>query len=154
MTPTEEEKAFAPIGACTGGADYRGALVMIEDFKGRLLLQMRDRNAPVHPGEWGLFGGGVEPGETLAQAASREVREEIGVEIGEVDGVIRVISPLAGSPAARAGIRSGDVWWCQGYSEPGAGSASGTSARYGRGCWREPMRARASASPARLPTMP
>lgn len=32
----------------------------------------------------------------------------VGVEIGEVDGVIRVISPLAGSPAARAGIRSGD----------------------------------------------
>jgi len=32
----------------------------------------------------------------------------VGVEIGEIDGVIRVISPLAGSPAARAGIRSGD----------------------------------------------
>jgi carboxyl-terminal processing protease len=32
----------------------------------------------------------------------------VGVEIAEVDGVIRVISPLAGSPAALAGIRSGD----------------------------------------------
>jgi carboxyl-terminal processing protease len=32
----------------------------------------------------------------------------IGIEVAEVDDAIRVISPIAGSPAARAGIRSGD----------------------------------------------
>lgn len=32
----------------------------------------------------------------------------VGVEVGEVDGVITVITPMAGSPAARSGIRSGD----------------------------------------------
>ena len=32
----------------------------------------------------------------------------IGIEVSEVDGVIRVITPIAGSPAARSGIRSGD----------------------------------------------
>ena len=32
----------------------------------------------------------------------------VGIEVGEVDGRIRVISPMAGSPAARSGIRSGD----------------------------------------------
>ena len=32
----------------------------------------------------------------------------IGIEVGEVDGVMRVISPIAGSPAARSGLRSGD----------------------------------------------
>ncbi len=32
----------------------------------------------------------------------------VGVEISEVDGNIRIISPIAGSPAARAGLRSGD----------------------------------------------
>ncbi len=32
----------------------------------------------------------------------------IGVEISEVEGVVRIISPIAGSPAARAGLRSGD----------------------------------------------
>ncbi len=32
----------------------------------------------------------------------------VGIEVSEVDGVIRVISPIAGSPAARSGIRSGD----------------------------------------------
>jgi len=32
----------------------------------------------------------------------------IGIEVGQVDGVIRVITPIAGSPAARSGMRSGD----------------------------------------------
>jgi carboxyl-terminal processing protease len=32
----------------------------------------------------------------------------IGIEVAEVDGDIRVITPIAGSPAARSGIRSGD----------------------------------------------
>ncbi len=32
----------------------------------------------------------------------------VGIEVAEVDDAIRVISPIAGSPAARAGIRSGD----------------------------------------------
>ena len=32
----------------------------------------------------------------------------VGVEVGEIDGSIRVITPITGSPAARSGIRSGD----------------------------------------------
>jgi len=32
----------------------------------------------------------------------------IGIEVDEIDGVVMVITPIAGSPAARAGIRSGD----------------------------------------------
>jgi len=32
----------------------------------------------------------------------------VGLEVGEAEGVIRVITPIAGSPAARSGIRSGD----------------------------------------------
>ncbi|MDH3490740.1 MAG: S41 family peptidase [Gammaproteobacteria bacterium] len=32
----------------------------------------------------------------------------IGIEVDEVDGALRVITPIAGSPAARSGIRSGD----------------------------------------------
>ena len=33
----------------------------------------------------------------------------IGIEIGTADGEVRVITPMAGSPAARAGVRSGDL---------------------------------------------
>jgi carboxyl-terminal processing protease len=32
----------------------------------------------------------------------------VGIEVAEIDSALRVISPIAGSPAARAGIRSGD----------------------------------------------
>ena len=32
----------------------------------------------------------------------------VGIEVAEIEDSIRVISPIAGSPAARAGIRSGD----------------------------------------------
>lgn len=32
----------------------------------------------------------------------------VGIEVAEVDDAIQVISPIAGSPAARAGLRSGD----------------------------------------------
>jgi carboxyl-terminal processing protease len=32
----------------------------------------------------------------------------VGIEVGEVDGLIQVITPILGSPAARSGIRSGD----------------------------------------------
>ncbi len=45
----------------------------------------------------------------------------IGIEVGEIDGTIRVISPIVGSPAARSGIRSGDqIIAVDGHSvEPG-----------------------------------
>ncbi len=33
----------------------------------------------------------------------------IGVEVDEVDGALQVVTPIAGSPAARSGIRSGDT---------------------------------------------
>jgi len=32
----------------------------------------------------------------------------VGIEVGEVDGAITVVTPITGSPAARSGIRSGD----------------------------------------------
>ena len=33
----------------------------------------------------------------------------IGIEVGEVEGQVRIITPIAGSPAARSGLRSGDL---------------------------------------------
>jgi ADP-ribose pyrophosphatase YjhB (NUDIX family) len=49
-------------------------VAVIED--GRVLLTQRE-DFPV----WCLPGGGVDPGESLAQAAVREVREETGLEV-------------------------------------------------------------------------
>jgi ADP-ribose pyrophosphatase YjhB (NUDIX family) len=62
-----------------------GAIVL--DASGRLLLVRRGR--PPAQGRWSLPGGRVEPGETPAQAAVREVREETGLDV--------VVSRLVGS---------------------------------------------------------
>jgi 8-oxo-dGTP diphosphatase len=70
---------------------------VVRDDDGRLLLVRRGR--PPAQGRWSLPGGRIEPGETAAEAAAREVQEETGleVEIGPVlitaliwDGEFRV----------------------------------------------------------------
>ncbi len=53
------------------------ALAIIKREK-QFLLQLRDDVPNIsHPGQWGLFGGHVEPGETPAVAVKREILEEI-----------------------------------------------------------------------------
>jgi ADP-ribose pyrophosphatase YjhB (NUDIX family) len=54
--------------------------------KSTLLLMQRSDN-----GAWGLPGGYVEAGESVAQATAREVREETGVEV-EVGRLVGVYS--------------------------------------------------------------
>lgn len=51
---------------------------IIQDRKGRILLQRRSDY-----GDWGLPGGGMEPGETVEATMRREVLEETGLEVGE-----------------------------------------------------------------------
>jgi 8-oxo-dGTP pyrophosphatase MutT (NUDIX family) len=45
---------------------------------------LRRPDLPSHPGQVGLPGGGVEPGEAAWQAAAREAEEEIGVRASEL----------------------------------------------------------------------
>jgi ADP-ribose pyrophosphatase YjhB (NUDIX family) len=67
-----------------------GAVVL---HRGRVLL-VRRGHAPAS-GKWSIPGGSVDLGETTADAARREVREECGIEVrlagvaGVVDRVIR-----------------------------------------------------------------
>jgi 8-oxo-dGTP diphosphatase len=73
-----------------------GAGAVIVD-RGRVLLALRG-NAPLK-NRWSLPGGMVELGETVREAAAREVREETGlhVEVGQLLGVFdRVIRDHAG----------------------------------------------------------
>lgn len=70
-------------GAC--GTSYRPrvppAIIVAVERPGQILLA-RGRGFP--PGLYGLVAGFVEPGETLEEAAVREVREEVGLEIADL----------------------------------------------------------------------
>lgn len=60
------------------------AVGVIRNSDGDYLLCRMPPDRGVFPGEWGLPGGGVEPGETLDQALRREIREELGLELQHV----------------------------------------------------------------------
>ena len=50
-----------------------------------LLLTRRAESLRHHPGQWAFPGGRLEAGETLVEAALREMNEEVGVELAEKD---------------------------------------------------------------------
>jgi len=61
-----------------------GVGVVIRDHEGRILFEKRSDSRM-----WAIPGGGVEPGESVKEAALREIREETGltVEITRLVGV-------------------------------------------------------------------
>lgn len=98
--------------------------VLVRDRAGRLLV-VRRRNPPAE-GRWSIPGGRVEDGESLAEAARREAREETGldVEVGAVVGRVELAGPdgqvyavtdfaatVAGGLEPVAGDDATDVRW-------------------------------------------
>lgn len=54
-------------------------VVVLPVFRQRVLMQLRDFKPEIDvPGCWGFFGGAIDPPESPLEAASREIREEIG----------------------------------------------------------------------------
>lgn len=58
------------------------AVAAIVVVSGHYLLQLRDvKRGIFFPGQWGCFGGALEPGEAERAALVRELREELGLEL-------------------------------------------------------------------------
>ena len=97
-----------------------GVGAFITDAAGRLLLVKRLR-AP-EAGHWGLPGGKVDFGETIAQTCAREIREELGVEIavGALLCVVDQIDPAAGTHWVAPVFRAAIVAGAPSNREPGA----------------------------------
>lgn len=76
MSVSAPHNLFASLSAplCLGDAV---AAVIVDEY-GRYLLQQRDDKPGIfYPAHWGLFGGGIEPGESDEQALRRELLEEL-----------------------------------------------------------------------------
>ena len=87
--------------------ERRAARVLLFDPDQRLLLMKgRLASAPQAPGEWFTVGGGIEPGETVQEAARREVAEEAGFADAVVGPVVwRREGRLALQPGALLLVR-------------------------------------------------
>ena len=55
--------------------------------EGRVLLVHRSPNRRAYPGVWDLPGGHIETGETELAALTREMHEELGVQIAAVSAI-------------------------------------------------------------------
>ena len=88
--------------------DYEKALgvrpsvsAVIFDRRGRLLLQQRSDG-----GQWGLPGGSVEIGESVADAVVREVREETGLTVRP----LRIVGVYSNPSFQVVRYPDGNVW--------------------------------------------
>jgi 8-oxo-dGTP pyrophosphatase MutT (NUDIX family) len=89
---TERCADFAPLPASEPAPALKRAAVAIAlveagDAAGgtALLLTLRAAGLRAHRGQWALPGGRCDEGETQVMAALRELREELGLELGEAD---------------------------------------------------------------------
>jgi len=72
-----------------------GVLLLLYPIGGvpHVVLTVRDRDLPQHPGQVSLPGGAAEPGESIENAALREAHEEVGIEPAAVR-TVGALSPL------------------------------------------------------------
>lgn len=83
----DKNRVFQNRTICRGapfqeGEYYVSCEVWFQNSKGEMLITLRNPNKKAG-GLWEFVGGGVLAGETTAQAAAREVKEEIGLNIAE-----------------------------------------------------------------------
>ena len=77
---------------CAGGVLFR---------EERFLLGLRSRGLTSYPGKWDVFGGHCESGESVEQALTRELLEELAIipTAWECLGVFAEPDPAANGPA-------------------------------------------------------
>lgn len=73
----------------------RGAVAIISNSRGELLLHLRDDIPHIAwPGHWSVLGGGCDPGESPRQTIVRELDEEAGLAVDDLDELFEVTDEL------------------------------------------------------------
>jgi ADP-ribose pyrophosphatase YjhB (NUDIX family) len=125
-------------------------------FRGEEVLLIR-RGRPPRQGDWSIPGGAQRLGETVEEAARRELREECGIEAGPltlacvVDAITRD-DEAGGQPRFHYTILDYAARWASGEARAG-GDAAGLAwvapeALAGLNLWPEALRAIAAARAA------
>lgn len=91
------------------------AITLVDDGQGRAAFILTERPSTMrnHASQWALPGGRCDAGETAAQAALREIEEEIGLWIPESE-VLGTLDDFV----SRSGYRITPVVVWAGHSEP------------------------------------
>lgn len=71
-----------------------GCAVIISDLDGAIIMLRHSYG----PAVWALPGGGVSKGEDPAEAAKREVREELKIELQRIELVAELTETVSGAP--------------------------------------------------------
>src|SRR3989344_6676758 len=58
------------------------SVIAVVKNKDKFLLVQRSENDDIFPGKWQNLGGKIELGERVEEAIAREVKEEIGLDVG------------------------------------------------------------------------
>ena len=65
--------------------EIRGTAIVIFDEQDRVLIVKRAKRSHWMPERWGLPGGRMEPGETPPEAVIRETKEEVNLDVRNID---------------------------------------------------------------------
>lgn len=90
MTYQEKEKPHK-------GYPRNVVVMFIHNDKGETLFTKRSQKVEYLPGIWALPSGHIEKGESYIDAAKREAREELGIEVEAVD-LLETIEKPQGEP--------------------------------------------------------
>ncbi len=66
---------------------HRHVSAWIMNYEGKILLQQRAFTKKKNPGKWAKTGGHVDAGESCIDALKREIKEEIGLNITDIEEI-------------------------------------------------------------------
>lgn len=94
---------------------HRAVHVFVRSSKGQIFLQKRGQSKTIQPGKWDTsVGGHLQVGESYEQAAVRELREELGVNIRDAGGptsLRKLHDYIWRSPVETEHVRTFEIVW-------------------------------------------